>query len=113
MSPDPIPDSTQAFEEALARLEAESYVLRLYVVGMTERSRAAIRNITAICEEHLRERYTLEVVDLYQHPVLHEGDEILAAPTLIKQLPLPLRTFIGDLSDTERILVGLQIRPRT
>jgi circadian clock protein KaiB len=55
----------------------------------------------------------LEVVDLYQHPVLHEGDEIIAAPTLIKQLPLPLRTFIGDLSDTERILVGLQLRPKT
>jgi circadian clock protein KaiB len=113
MSPAPSPDSTQAFEAALARLESEAYVLRLYVVGMTERSRAAIHNITAICEAHLRGRYTLEVVDLYQHPVLHEGDEIIAAPTLIKQLPLPLRTFIGDLSDTERILVGLQLRPKT
>jgi circadian clock protein KaiB len=79
---------------------------------MTGRSRAALRNITAICEQHLRGRYTLEVVDLYQQPVRHEGDEIVAAPTLIKQLPLPLRTFIGDLSDTERILVGLQLRPK-
>ena len=113
MSPTDNPDRTQAFEEALARLQTAAYVLRLYVVGMTERSRAAIRNITDICEAHLYGRYTLEVVDLYQHPVLHEGDEILAAPTLIKELPLPLRTFIGDLSDTERILVGLQIRPKT
>ena len=83
MSPAPSPNRTQDFEAALARLEGEAYELRLYVVGMTEGSRAAIRNITAICDAHLLGRYTLEVVDLYQHPVLHEGDEIIAAPTLI------------------------------
>ncbi len=88
------------------------YVLRLYVAGLTPRSTAAIRNVKEICEEHLRNRYDLEVVDLYDHPTLARGEQIIAAPTLIKQLPLPLRRLIGDMADSERVLVGLDLRPR-
>ena len=72
----------------------------------------AIRNIKKICDEHLRGRYDLEVIDVYQNPVLAKGEQIIAAPTLIKKLPLPLRRFIGDLSDSERILLGLDLRPK-
>ncbi len=86
------------------------YVLRLYVTGTTPRSTLAILNIKKICQEHLEGRYDLEVVDLYQQPLLAKGEQIIAAPTLIKSLPLPLRRFIGDMSDTERILVGLDLR---
>lgn len=104
--------ATQAMEEALAHPQDEHYSLRLYVAGMTPRSMQAIENIRTICEEHLQGRYDLTVIDLYQQPVLAEGDQIIAAPTLIKKLPLPLRRFIGDLSNTERILVGLDLRPK-
>ena len=86
------------------------YVLRLYVTGSTPRSIRAISNIRKICEEHLEGRYDLEVVDISQHPMLAEGEQIVAAPTLIKKLPLPLRRFIGDMSQTERILIGLDLR---
>ncbi len=86
------------------------YVLRLYVTGTTPRSMRAISNIRKICEEHLEGRYDLEVVDISQHPTLAEGEQIIAAPTLIKMLPLPLRRFIGDLSQTDRILLGLDLR---
>jgi circadian clock protein KaiB len=79
---------------------------------MTSRSRRAIENIRTICEEHLHGSYELEVVDLYQQPVLASGEQIIAAPTLIKRLPLPLRRVIGDMSDTGRVLVGLDLRPR-
>jgi circadian clock protein KaiB len=79
---------------------------------MTSRSRRAIENIRTICEEHLQGSYELEVVDLYQQPVLASGEQIIAAPTLIKRLPLPLRRVIGDMSDTGRVLVGLDLRPR-
>ena len=81
------------------------------MAGVTPRSANAIRNIKKICEEHLRGRYDLQVIDVYQHPTLAEGEQIIAAPTLIKKLPLPLRRFIGDMSDTEKILVGLDLRP--
>ncbi len=90
---------------------AERYTLRLYVTGMTMNSRKAIANIKKICEEHLHGRYDLEVIDIYQQPTLAGGEQILAAPTLIKKLPLPPRRFIGDMSNTERILVGLDLRP--
>jgi circadian clock protein KaiB len=89
----------------------EHYILRLYVTGLTQNSRKAIANIKKICEEHLHGRYDLEVVDIYQQPILAKGEQILAAPTLVKKLPLPLRRFIGDMSNTERILVGLDLRP--
>jgi circadian clock protein KaiB len=106
-------ESTKAqFERALQPGSGkEQYVLRLYVTGMTPRSTAAIQNIKAICEEHLQDRYALEVVDVYQHPGLAKGEQIIAAPTLIKYLPLPLRRFIGDMSRTEKMLLGLDLRP--
>jgi circadian clock protein KaiB len=88
----------------------ERYVLRLYVTGMTARSRRAIDNVREICEAHLHGRYELEVIDIYQQPVLAKGDQIIAAPTLIKQLPLPLRRIIGDMSSTDRVLLGLDLR---
>ena len=86
------------------------YVLRLYIVSTTSQSTRAIVNIRKICEEHLEGRYELEVVDISQHPTLAKGEQIIAAPTLIKTLPLPLRRFIGDMSQTERILLGLDLR---
>jgi circadian clock protein KaiB len=88
----------------------ESYLLRLYVTGTTPQSIRAIENIKNICEEHLKGRYDLEVIDLYQQPSLAKGEQIIAAPTLIKRLPLPLRRIIGDMSGTERVLVGLDLR---
>jgi circadian clock protein KaiB len=99
-----------ALEEAAAERQTERYVLRLYIAGLTPRSTLAIQNIRKICEEHLEGRYDLQVVDIYQQPVLAEGEQIIAAPTLIKKLPLPLRRFIGDMSNTERILVGMDLR---
>jgi circadian clock protein KaiB len=88
------------------------YSLRLYIAGQTPKSLAAIRNLNAICESHLAGRYTIEVIDLRVHPQLAAGDQILALPTLVRRLPSPLIKIIGDLSNTERILVGLDIRPR-
>jgi circadian clock protein KaiB len=85
------------------------YDLRLYVVGSLPRSARAIANTRQICEEHLEGRYDLEIVDISQHPTLAEGEQIIAAPTLIKKFPLPLRRFIGDMSQTARILVGLDL----
>jgi len=89
-----------------------TYLLRLYVTGTTGRSMRAIQNVRRICEEHLRGVYDLEVVDIYKNLPLARGDQIIAAPTLIKRLPQPLRRLIGDMSDEERVLVGLDIRPR-
>ncbi|HEY2028289.1 MAG TPA: circadian clock KaiB family protein [Myxococcales bacterium] len=86
------------------------YVLRLYVAGLTAHSRQAIENITAICEEHLEGRYDLEVIDIYKRPVLAREEQIFAAPTLVKRLPLPLRRLIGDLSERDKVLVGLDLR---
>lgn len=88
----------------------DRYVLRLYVSGMTPRSTRAVENVRRICEEHLAGRYELEVVDLYQQPSLARERQVVAAPTLIKEMPLPLRRIIGDLSSTERVLVGLDLR---
>lgn len=88
----------------------QRYVLCLYVAGMTPRSVRALANLKAICEEHLEGRYDLQVIDLYQQPVLARGEQIVALPTLIRRLPLPLRRLIGDLSNRERVLVGLDIK---
>jgi circadian clock protein KaiB len=85
------------------------YVLRLYVTGTTPRSMRAISNIRKICEQHLEGCYDLEVIDIGQHPALAEGEQIIAAPTLVKKWPLPLRRFIGDMSQTDRILLGLDL----
>ena len=98
---------------AAAGPAAQRYVLRLYVTGMTPRSTRAIENVRSICEEHLKGRYELEVIDIYQQPVLAKGEQIIAAPTLIKQLPSPLRRIIGDMSNKERLLLGLDLRTRT
>lgn len=101
---------TEAFEAALAKHpEAERYLLRLFVTGTTPRSATAIRNIRAICEERLHGRYDLEVIDVYQHPELMRPEQIVVTPTLIKKLPAPIRKVIGDLSDQERVLVGLDL----
>ena len=105
-------DATEAFERSLQKTGNEKYVLRLYITGITPKSTQAIQNIKKICEENLKGRYELEVIDIYQQPVLAKDEQIIAAPTLIKKLPLPLRRFIGDLSNKERILVGLDLRPK-
>ena len=85
------------------------YVLRLYITGMTARSVRAVKNLQAICDEFLDGRYDLEVIDIYQQPVLTIGEQIIAAPTLIKKLPLPMRRIIGDMSNRERVLLGLDL----
>ena len=105
-------DSTKAFEQSLVDPQEQRYILRLYVTGMTPLSMRAIANVKKICEEHLQGRYELDVVDLYQQPQLAKGEQIIAAPTLIKKLPLPLRRIIGDMSKTERVLVGLDLRKK-
>ncbi len=87
------------------------YVLRLYVTGMTPRSGRAVKNLRAICNEYLDGRYDLEIIDIYQQPVLTKGEQIIAAPTLVKKLPLPMRRIIGDMSDRDRVLVGLDLVP--
>jgi circadian clock protein KaiB len=111
MSKNATPMAAPPALEALAAEHANSrYVLRLYITGSTPRSARAISNIRKICEEHLEGRYDLEIVDISLHPTLAAGEQIIAAPTLIKMLPLPLRRFIGDMSHTERILVGLDLR---
>lgn len=91
--------------------ETETFDLRLYVAGQSPRSVRALENLRAVCDEHLAGRYTVEVIDLLQNPALARGDEIIAVPTLVRKLPEPIRKIIGDLSDTDRVLVGLQLRP--
>src|SRR5665213_2436403 len=90
----------------------EKYVLRLYVSGSTSKSALAVENIKRICEQHLKSRYDLEVVDIYQQPSLAREDQIVAVPTLIKRSPLPLRRLIGDLSDLKKVLFGLDLGMR-
>jgi circadian clock protein KaiB len=89
----------------------ETWELKLYVAGQTPKSLQAFTNLKKICETHLKERYRIEILDLLKNPKLARGDQILAIPTLVKLLPPPIRKIIGDLSDTERVLVGLDIRP--
>ena len=105
-------DAARKLEKKANEIKKERYVLKLYVTGMTPRSMKAITNIREICEEHLKGRYELEIIDIFQQPVLAKGEQIIAAPTLIKKLPLPLRRFIGDMSDDEKILIGLDLRPK-
>jgi len=100
----------QSFEEALARQKDQHYVLRLFVTGLTERSAEAIANVKHVCQEQLAGRYDLEVIDISQQPSLARSEEIVATPTLVKRLPLPLRRLIGDLSDVERVLAGLDLK---
>ena len=99
-------------KRARAARPKAKYLLRLYVTGTTGKSIRAIQNVRRICEEHLHDLYDLEVVDIYKNLPLARGDQIIAAPTLIKRLPAPLRRLIGDMSDEQRVLVGLDIRPQ-
>jgi circadian clock protein KaiB len=102
---------TSANTEIQENGSLETWELRLYTAGQTPKSLAAFANLKRICEEHLKGRYTIEVIDLTRHPQLAAGDQIVAIPTLVRKLPEPLRRIVGDLRDTERALVGLQLRP--
>ena len=105
--------STEEFEKAAAKRDRAKYVLRLYVTGMTPKSIRAIANVQKLCEEQLAGRYELKVIDIYQQPILAKGDQIIAVPTLIKKFPLPLRKLIGDMSDKEKFLVGIDLKPES
>src|SRR5678816_1181716 len=107
-------NTTEAFEEAIkgSALKRAKYILRLYVTGSTGRSLKAVYNLRKICEEHLPNDYELEVIDIYKDPEAAREAQIVAAPTLVKRLPLPIRKFVGDLSNTQKILVGLDIYKR-
>jgi circadian clock protein KaiB len=107
-----IKDSIAAFEEALDKAGEGKYVLHLYVAGMGPKSVKAIENIKRICEEYMPGRYQLEVIDIYQYPIFAKDGQIVAAPTLIKELPPPLRKIIGSMSDTERVLVGMDLKSK-
>ena len=106
-------DATEVFEAALKRaaLRRARYILRLYVTGSSGRSLKAVHNLKKICEEHLPD-YDLEVIDIYKNPDLARQEQIIAAPTLVKKLPQPLRKFVGDLSNTKKILIGLDLYER-
>ena len=104
------PETLEALA-ATTEADPEVWDLRLYVAGKTAKSVAAFENLTRLCEEHLSGKYKIEVVDLLVHPQLAKGDQIVAIPTLVRKLPQPIRKVIGDLSNAERTLVGLQLRP--
>ena len=103
------PDLHAAPEQASQTPRSERYLLRLYITGMTPRSSRAVDNLRTICDEHLEGRYDLEIIDIYQQPALTKGEQIIAAPTLIKKSPLPMRRLIGDLSNRQRVLRGLDL----
>lgn len=104
MAPE-VPDETESTDDDTV------FELRLYVAGQSPRSVRALDNLRKVCDEHLPGRYRVEVIDLTQNPSLARGDEIVAVPTLVRKLPEPIRRIIGDLSDTDKVLVGLQLRP--
>jgi circadian clock protein KaiB len=103
-------DSVELIESETMH-DQDFYILRLYVAGQTSKSLAAFANLKKICEEHLCGKYRIEVIDLLENPQLAKGDQILAIPTLVRKLPEPIKKIIGDLSNTERVLVGLDLRP--
>ena len=105
--------STRAFEKALTTRRPGKYVLRLYVAGATERSRQAILRARQLCETELKDNFELEVIDVYQQPILARDGQIVATPTLVKELPRPVRRFIGDLTNTNRLFVGLDLHTKT
>jgi len=90
----------------------EKWILKLYIAGMTPTAKRALANLQAICEEHLASSYSLEVIDLVENPSLEDGEQIFAVPTLVRKLPPPLRKIIGDFSDKEKVLVGLDVKPK-
>jgi circadian clock protein KaiB len=102
-------DIGATFARGVAAPDTERYVLKLYVTGKTPRSTQAVANLRAICDEYLEDRYDLEVIDIYQQPALLAGEQIVAAPTLVKKLPLPMRRLVGDMSNRGRVLVGLDL----
>ena len=102
----------KAKRTARKKSPSDEWILRLYVAGLSARSAAALQNLERICEEHLAGRYRIEVIDLLRHPQLARGDQIVAVPTLVRHLPPPMKKIIGDLSNEERVLVGLDLRPR-
>jgi circadian clock protein KaiB len=104
--------STEEFEKAAAKPDRAIYVLRLYVTGLTPKSTLAISNVQKLCETHLAGYYELKVIDIYQQPHLAKEEQIVATPTLIKKQPLPVRRLIGDMSNTERFLTGIDLKPR-
>jgi circadian clock protein KaiB len=95
------------------RRRPKEWILRLYIAGHSARAAAALRNLETLCEEHLAGRYEIEVIDLLKHPQLARGDQIVAVPTLVRRLPQPIKRIIGDLSNADRVLVGLDLRPRS
>jgi circadian clock protein KaiB len=103
--------SVQGTKKAIRMTEKEIWDLRLYVAGQTEKSVTAFANLKKICEEHLAGKYRIEIIDLLKNPQLAQNDQIIAVPTLVRKLPTPIRKIIGDLSKTERVLVGLDLRP--
>lgn len=105
-------DVTQRYEDYIANVQKQTYVLRLYVTGFTPASTRAITNLKALCNEHLQGRFELEVIDIFQRPALAQGEQIVATPTLVKLLPVPMQRFIGDLSGVGGRLFGLDVRPR-
>ena len=112
MNKSPRQENLAKIEQAPRDRANARYVLRLYIAGLTPRSVAAIASVKQTCEEHLQGRYELEVINLYDQPTLAKGEQIIAAPTLIKKLPLPLRRLIGDMADTNKLLVGLDLREK-
>jgi circadian clock protein KaiB len=101
--------TTEEIDLKVAEMNKNNYILRLYITGTTNRSLLALTNLKRICEEYLEGRYELEVIDLFRHPGLAKDEQIIAAPTLIKKLPLPFRRIIGDMSDIEKVLMGLDL----
>ena len=102
--------TTTDLAQAAKNRDKAKYVLKLYVAGITRRSSAAIRSLTEICDEYLKGRYSLEVIDVYKNPTLAAGEQIIAAPTLIKELPSPLRRLIGDMAEKDKVLLGLNLK---
>ena len=105
-------DVTEEYERALEQKKTDLYILRLYIAGNNPRSQVAVENVKKICEEYLAGHYELEVIDIYQDKTKNPVDLVLAAPTLIKKLPLPLRKVIGDMNRTDKVLIGLDLVPR-
>lgn len=103
--------TTKKKKLAQSKPAEETWILRLYVAGQTQKSIAAFANLKKICDEHLAGKYRIEIIDLLTNPTLAKGDQILAIPTLVRQLPPPVKKLIGDLANTERVLIGLDIKP--
>jgi circadian clock protein KaiB len=109
----PATEADETYGNSPKKPSKREYVLRLYVSGVSPKSVRAITNLKQICEEHLSGRYDLEVIDVYQQPALAAGEQIIAVPTLIKKLPAPLRRMIGDMTNAERVLFGMDLKPKS